>query len=157
MALAGAVQVGDNLAGGAASVQLAQPGGDVGVGVVGLGLLLHVHDYHGNVKVAHDGKHVVAGGVGEHLQDDQVHVGSAEEVAGVLCLFLGGYHAAVDDVHRGGQGLLEFGILALEFGDELRELRQVRAERDGEHADFRFGFNEHVCLLGQVGSFLNAL
>ena len=140
--LARAVEVGYDLAGGAASVEVAQPGGDVGRGVVGLRLLLHVHHHHGHVEVAHRGQHVVGGRVGEHLQDHQVNVGGAELVARLLGLLLGGHHAAVHKLNRRRQRCLEVGVLLLKVRNELGELRQVRAEGDGEHAHLGASLHE---------------
>ena len=151
MALACAVEVGHDLAGGAAGVEVAEPGGDVGGGVVGLGLLLDVDDDHGDVEVTHGGQDVVARGVGEHLQDHEVDVRGAEEVARLLGRLLGGDHASVDELDGRGQGRLEVGVLLLEVGNELRELRQVGAERDGEDADLCLGVDEHGFLLVVLG------
>ena len=58
-ALAGTVQVGHHLADGAAGIEFAQPGGNVGFGVVGGQFLLHVDDDDGHIEVAHGGQHVV--------------------------------------------------------------------------------------------------
>ena len=148
MALASTVQVGNHLARSAACIQLAEPDGDIGVGVVRLRLLLHVHNHNGNIQVAYGREHVVAGCVGEHLKDYQVNVGSAEDIACILSLLLGGYHTAVDKLDRGGERFLECSVLRLELGYQLRELRQVRAECDGEYTDFCLGVYEHSCLLG---------
>ena len=139
-ALAGTVEVGYHLAGGSASVELAQPGGDVGLVVVGSGLLLEVDDDDGHVEVAHGGKHVVGRAVGEHLQDDEIDVGSAELVACFHRLLLGGHHAAIDDLDGVGEGLLECCVLCFKLGNELRELWEVCAKGDGEYADAGFGF-----------------
>ena len=143
MTLAGAVKVGHDLAGGAAGVQIAQPRGDVGVGVVGLGLLLHVDHDDGHVQVAHDRQHVVARGIGEHLQDNQIDVLGAELVAGDLGLLLGGHHAAVDKLDSRGQRGLKVLVLLLKIGNELRELRKIGTEGDREDANLGLGVNEH--------------
>ena len=139
-ALAGTVEVGYHFAGGTASVELAKPGGDVGLLVVGSQLLLEVDDDDGHVEVAHGGEHVVGGAVGEHLEDDEVNVGSAELVAGYHRLLLGGYHATIDELDGVGEGLLECFILGFELGNELWELGEIGAKGDGEHADAGFGF-----------------
>ena len=125
MALAGTLEVGHHLAHGSAGIELAQPGGDVGIGIVGSLLLLDVHQHHGHVEVAHGGQHVVGGAIGEQLQDDEVDVGGAELVASGHRHFLGGHHASVDDLDGVGEGFLERLVLRLEFGNELWELRQV--------------------------------
>ena len=133
-ALAGTVQVGHHLADGTAGVQLAEPCGDVGLRVVGCQLLLHVHDDHGDIEVAHGGQHIIRGAVGEHLQDDEVDVGGAELVASLHRLLLRGHHAAVDNLDRRRQRLLERLVLSLKLRDELWELRQVCLQCNGEHA-----------------------
>ena len=141
VALAGALQISDHLADSAAGVQLAQPGGGVGVGVVGGLLLLHVDEDDGHVEVAHGGQHIVRGSVGQQLQNDKVNVGGAELIARGHGLLLGGDDAAVDDIDGVGQRLFEGGVLALKLGDQRGELRQVSAQRNGEHANAGFGFD----------------
>ena len=143
VALAGALQVGHHLAHGAAGVQLAQPGGSVGGGVLGCALLLNVHQHHGHVQVPHGGQHIVARGVGQQLQDHQVYVRGAELVARRHRQLLGGDDAAVDQLHRIGDAGLELRVLALELGHQGRELGQVGPQSDGENAHSCFGFNQH--------------
>ena len=143
MTLAGTVKVGHDLARSAAGVQIAQPRGDVGVGVVGLGLLLHVDYNDGHIQVAHDRQHIVARGIGEHLQDNQVDVLGADLVAGDLGLLLGGHHTAVDKLDSRGQRDLKVFVLLLKIGNELRELRKIGAEGDRENANLGLGVNEH--------------
>ncbi len=143
MTLAGAVKVGHDLSGGAAGVQIAQPRGDVGIGIVGLGLLLHVDHDDGHIQVAHDRQHVVARGIGEHLQDDQVDVLGAELVAGDLGLLLGGHHAAVDKLDSRGQRGLKVLVLLFKVGNELRELRKIGTEGDREDADLGTSIYKH--------------
>ena len=144
MTLAGTVKVGHDLAGGAAGVQVAQPRGDVGVSVVGLGLLLHIDHDDGHIQVAHDRQHVVARGIGEHLQDDQVDVLGAELVASDLGLLLGGHHAAVNKLDCRGQRGLKVLVLLLEVGNELRKLRKIGTEGDRKDANLGLGVNEHL-------------
>ena len=141
VALTGALQISDHLADSAAGVQLTQPGGGVGVGVVGGLLLLHVDEDDGHVEVAHGGQHIVRGSVGQQLQNDKVNVGGAELIARGHGLLLGGDDAAVDDLDGVGQRLFEGGVLALKLGDQRGELRQVSAQRNGEHANAGFGFD----------------
>ena len=81
-ALAGTIQVGHHFANGSAGIQLAQPCRNVGLGIVGSQLLLQVHDNDGNVEVANGRQHVIRCAVGQHLQDDEVNIGSTELVAG---------------------------------------------------------------------------
>ena len=141
VALTGALQISDHFADSAAGVQLTQPGGGVGVGVVGGLLLLHVDEDDGHVEVAHGGQHIVRGSVGQQLQNDKVNVGGAELIARGHGLLLGGDDAAVDDLDGVGQRLFEGGVLALKLGDQRGELRQVSAQRNGEHANAGFGFD----------------
>lgn len=143
MTLASALQVGHHLAHGTTGIQLAQPSGGVGIGVVRGFLLLDIHQYHGYVQVAHGGQHIVRGGVGQQLQNDQINVRGAELVACGHGKFLGGNDAAVHDFHGVGDGLFEDGVLLLKFGHEGRKLGQIRAQSNGEHANTGFGFNEH--------------
>ena len=141
--LAGALQICHHLTHGAAGVQFAQPGGSIGVGIVRGFLLLDIHQHHGYVQVAHGGQHIVRGGVGQQLQNDQINVRGAELVACGHGKFLGGNDAAVHDFHGVGDGLFEVGVLLLKFGHEGRKLGQIRAQSNGEHANTGFGFNEH--------------
>lgn len=141
--LAGTVKVGYDLTGSTAGVQIAQPRGDIGVGVVGLGLLLHVDHDDGHVQVAYDRQHVVARGIGEHLQDDQVDILGAELVARDLSLFLGGHHTAVDKLDGRRQRGLKVLVLLLKVGNELRELRKIGTEGDRKDANLGLGVNEH--------------
>ena len=115
--LAGALQICHHLTHGAAGVQFAQPGGSIGVGIVRGFLLLDIHQHHRHIQIANSGQHIIAGGVGEQLQNDQINVRGAELVA---C-----------------------GVLLLKFGHEGRELGQIRTQCDGKHANTGFGFNEH--------------
>ena len=69
--LASTLQVGHHLAHGTTGIQLAQPSGGVGIGVVRGFLLLDIHQYHGYVQVAHGGQHIVRGSVGQQLQNDK--------------------------------------------------------------------------------------
>ncbi len=78
MTLAGALQISDHLADSAAGVQLTQPGGGVGVGVVRGFLLLDVHQHDRDIQIPHSRQHVVGSGVGQQLQDHQVHICSAK-------------------------------------------------------------------------------
>ena len=139
VALARALKVGHHLAHRAAGVELAQPGGGIGVGVVGRFLLLEVNEHHGHVQIAHGGEHIVARGVGQKLEDHKIHVGRAELVAGLHRLFLGGDKAAVDELDRVGDALFEIRVLRLKLRHQGRELGQIRAQRDGENADACFG------------------
>ena len=83
MALAGTLQVGYHLTDGTACIEVTQPDGDIGVGIVGSQLLLKVHDHNGNVEVAYSGQHIIRGAIGQHLKDDKIDIGSAELVAGL--------------------------------------------------------------------------
>ena len=143
MTLAGAVKVGHDLAGGTAGVQVAQPRGNVGVGVIGLSLLLHVDHDDGHVQVTHDRQHVVARGIGEHLQDDQVDILGTELVARDLSLLLGGHHTAVDKLDGRGQRGLKVLVLLLKIGNELRELRKIGTQGNREDANLGLSVNEH--------------
>ena len=78
---------------------------------------------------------------GQQLQNDKVNVGGAELIARGHGLLLGGNDAAVDDLDGVGQRLFEGGVLALKLGDQRGELRQVSAQRNGEHANAGFGFD----------------
>ena len=149
MALAGALQVSHHLAHSAAGIQLTQPRGGVGVGVIGGTALLDVHQHHRHVQIPHGGQHVVAGGVGQKLQNHQVHIGGAELVPRRLGQLLGGDDAAVHDLDGVGDGLFEIGILGLELRHQAGELGQVRAQRDGEHPHAGLGFHKR---LGHWGS-----
>ena len=149
VALAGALEVGHHLAHGAARIGDAEPlGGACGVEVEAAHLL-EVHEDDGHVEVADGGEHVVAGGVGEQLAEDDVDVGGAELVARGGSGLLGGADAAVDDLDGVGQGGDEVGILLLELGNELRELGQVRAEGDGEDGCLCLGLYEHGGVLSK--------
>ena len=143
MALAGALEVGHHLAHGAARIADAQPLGRAGSIEVEAAHLLEVDQNDGHVEVADGGQHVVAGGIGEQLAEDEVDVGRAELVACRGSGLLGGAHAAVDDLDCAGQRGHEVGVLLLELGHELGELREVRAQRDGEDGDLGLGVDEH--------------
>ena len=143
VALAGPLQVGHHLAHRAAGVQLAQPGGGVGVGVVGRALFLHVDQHHRHVQVPHGGQHIVAGGVGQKLQDDQVHVRGAELVPRGHGQLFGGDDAPVDQLDRRGDGLFEGCVLPLELGDQAGELGQIGPQRNGKDAHTGFGVDQH--------------
>ena len=148
MALAGALKVGHHLAHGAAGVQFAQPFGGVGVGVVRRAQFLDVDQHHRHVQVAHGGQHVVAGGVGQQLQHDEVDVGGAELVARGLGLLFGGDDAAVHQLNTGGEHRFKVGVLALKLRHQAGELRQVRAQRDGEYAHAGLGRDQRRCHCG---------
>ena len=139
MTLSGTLEVGHHLAHGAAGIELAQPGCGIGVGIVRGFLLLEVDQYHGYVQIPHSRQHVVAGGIGQQLEDHEVDVGRAEFVAGLHGLFLGGDKAAVNELNRVGNALFELRVLALKLGNQRRKLGQIGAQCDGEHADAGFG------------------
>ena len=141
MALSGPLQVGHHLPHGAAGVQLTQPLGGVGVLVVRGAELLDVHQHHGHVQIPDGGEHIVGGGVGEQLEDDQIHVGGAELVPGLLGQLLGGDDAAVDELYGIGDRGLEVFILALKFRHQGRELGQIGPQGNGEHAHAGFCLN----------------
>ena len=141
MALSGALQVGHHLPHGAAGVQLAQPLGGVGVLVVRGAELLDVHQHHGHVQIPDGGEHIVGGGVGEQLEDDQIHVGGAELVPGLLGQLLGGDDAAVDELHGIGNHGLKGLVLGLELRHQRGELGQIGPQGNGEHAHAGFCFN----------------
>ncbi len=135
MALAEALKVRDDLARCAAGVADAEPCRDVSGVIVERLHLLQVHDDDRDIQVSHGRKIVVGGRIGQHLQEDDVDVCRAEEVAGFLSLLLGRHHTAVDDLDRVREHLLEIRVLALELRYELRELGQVCAQRDGKYTD----------------------
>ncbi len=139
VALAGTLKVGDHLAHGAAGVQRAEPGGRVGVGIVRRFFLLQIDEHDRDVEVAHGGQHVIGGGIGQQLQDHEIHVGGAELVARGHRELLGRDKAAVDQFDRIGDALFKVLILALKFRHEGGKLGQIGAERDGENADACFG------------------
>ena len=141
MALACTLEVSDHLAHSAAGVEFAQPGGDVGVGVVGCLLLLDVDQHNGHIQIAHGGQHIIRGSVGQQLQNDKVNIRGAELIARGHGLLLGGDDAAINDFHGVRQGLFEGGILALKLRHQRGELRQIRAQRNGKHANAGFGFD----------------
>ena len=139
--LTGTIQVGHHLTDGTAGIELAQPDGNVRLCVIGSQLLLHVYDDHRHIQVAHGRQHIIRGAIGQHLQDDEIHVGRTELIAGLHRLFLRGHHSTVDNLDGRGQCLLECCILSLKLRYELWELRQVCSECNGEHAHPCFGFN----------------
>ena len=138
--LAGTIQVGHHLADGTTGIEFAQPGGNVGLGIVGSQLFLYVDNHDGHVQIAHGRQHIVRSAIGQHLQDDQVYIGCTELVACCHRLLLGGHHAAVNNLDGVGQRLLEGCILSLKLGYELRELWQVCLQRNTEHTYSCFGF-----------------
>ena len=125
--LSGPFQVGHHFAHSPAGVEFAQPGGGVSVGVIGGFLFLYVHQHHGHIQIPDSGEHVVAGSVGEQLQDHQIHVRRPELVPSFHSLFLGGHDAAIHQFHGIGDQLFEILILALKLRHQGRELGQVRA------------------------------
>ena len=139
--LAGTVQVSHHLTDGTAGIQLAQPDGNIGLSVIGSQFLLHIHDDYRHIEVAHRRQHIIRGAIGEHLQDNEVHIGSTELITGLHRLFLGGHHSAINDFDGFWQCFLECSILSLKLRNELWELRQVCSECDGEHAHPCFCFN----------------
>ena len=139
MTLAGALQIRHHLAHGAAGIKLAQPGGSVGVGVIRRLLLLEVDKHHRHIQIPHSRQHVVGGGISQQLQDHKIHIGGAELVARGHGLLLGGDDASVNEFDRIGDARFEIRILALELGDQARELGQVRAQGDSEYADACLG------------------
>ena len=143
MALAETLKVSDNLAGRAACVADAEPCRDVRGVIVERFHLLQVYDHDRNVQVTDGRKIVVRSRVGEHLQEDDIDVRRAEEVAGFLSLLLGRHHPAVDDLDRVREALLELFVLALELRHELRELGQIGAQRDGKYTNLRFCIDQH--------------
>ncbi len=113
MALAGPLQVGHHLSHGAA----------------------------GHVQIPHGGQHVVGGGVGQQLEDDQVHIGGAKLVSRLLGQLLGGDNTAVDQLHGIGNHGLKSLVLGLELRHQGRELGQISAQGNGEHTHTGFCFN----------------
>ena len=141
MALSRPLQIGHHLAHRPAGVELAQPGGGIGVGVIRGLLLLEVHQHHRHVQIPDGGQHIVGGGVGQQLQNHQVHVGGPELVPSGLSQLLGGNDAAVDELHAVRQLLFESRILAPELRDQRRELGQIGPQGNGEHAYPGSGFH----------------
>ena len=141
MALAGPLQVGHHLPHGAAGIQLAQPLGGVSMLVVRGAELLDVDQHHGHVQIPHGGQHVVGGGVGQQLEDDQVHIGGAKLVSRLLGQLLGGDNTAVDQLHGIGNHGLKSLVLGLELRHQGRELGQISAQGNGEHTHTGFCFN----------------
>ena len=135
------IQVGNHFAGGTASIQLAQPGWDVGFGIIRSLFLLEVHDDDRNVQVANSRQHIVRGAIGEHLQNHEIDVSCAELIAGSHRLLLGGHHTAINDLDRIGKRFLECGILAFELWYKLGELWEICSEGNREHTYPCFGFN----------------
>ena len=102
---------------------------------------MQVHQHHGHVQIPDGGEHIVGGGVGQQLDDDQIHIRSPELVTGSGGQLLGGDDAAVDQLDRIRQGLLEGFVLALKFGHQTRELGKISPQRDGKYTDSGFGFD----------------
>ncbi len=142
MSLAGTLEVSDHFADSAAGVEFAEPGRDVGLFIDRRQFLLDVDQNDGDVEVSDCRQHVVGRSIRQELQDDEVDIGGAELVAGCHGLLFGSDDAAVDEFDAVRDvGGFEVLVLGIKFRDQLRELRQVRTERDGEDADFRFGFD----------------
>ena len=137
--LAGTLEVSDHFADRAAGVELAKPGGSIGVSIVGSFLFLNVDQNDRHIQIADSGEHIVACCVGQKLQDHKVHIGCAEFVARGHGHFLSRDKTAVNQLNRIRNALFEFGVLRLELRNEGRELGQIRAQRDGEDADTSFG------------------
>ena len=138
VSLSCALKVSDHLADSAACIELAKPCRCIGVGVIRRLEFLYVHQNNRHVDVANSGKHVVRGRVGEKLADHQVYVRRAELVACRLGQLFGRADSAVNDLDCVRKCLLERVVLTLELRYQRRELRQIRAERDGENADSCF-------------------
>ena len=138
--LAGTVQVGYHLTNGATGIELAEPGGDIGLGIVWSQLLLYVDNDDRNIEISDGRQHIIRGTIGEHLQDDEVNVCCAELVASSHRLLLAGHHTAVDNLDGVGQRLLECLILSLKLRNELGELWQVSLQRNAEDTYPCFGF-----------------
>ena len=64
--------------------------------------------------------------IGRQLEDDQIHVRSAELVPSRLGQLLGGDQTAVHRLYRAGEHLLKVLILSLELRDQRGELGQIR-------------------------------
>ena len=141
VALAGTLQVCNHLTYSTAGIKLAEPGWDVGVGVVWSLLFLNVHQHHRNIQVANGWKHVVGGGVGKQLKNHQIHVGGTEFITGSLRLLFGGHQPTVNQLHAVGKGLLKGCILRFKLRNQRWELRKVGTKGDGEHTHAGLRFN----------------
>lgn len=138
MTLAVAVEIGRHLADCPAGIERAEPCGDVRMLIVQCLFLLHVDQNHWHIEILDGGKHIVGRRVRQQLQDDEIHIGRAELLARRLRLLLRRDESAVDELHRAGERLLERLILPPELRNELRELRQICPECNGENATFAF-------------------
>ena len=135
MALSRALQISYHLTDGAAGIEFAEPGCRIRVGVVRSFLLLQVHEHHRYVQIAHSREHVVGSRIGKQLQDHEIHIGRTEFVTGCHSQFLGCHKTSVDQFHAVRDHTLEISILALEFRNKRRELRQISAERNRKNTN----------------------
>ena len=139
-ALAGTIQVGNHLTNSAAGIEVAQPGGNIGLGIVGSQFLLQIHNDDGHVEIANGRQHIIRGTVGQHLENDKIDISCSELITGSHRLLLGGHHATIDNLNGVWQRLLERLILSLEVWYELWELWQVCLKGNAEYTYLCFGF-----------------
>ena len=151
------LQVGNHLADSAAGVQLAQPGRRIRMFIIRRFFLLDIHKDNRHIQVTDRREHIVRSRVGQQLQDDQIHVGRTEFIAGRGRQLLGSDQSPVDQFHRIRNHLFKRFILRLKFRHKGRELRQISAQRDGENTDSCFCIDQHKLTSQNSSSLLKNL
>ena len=135
MALAGTLKVGHHLAHSTAGIEFTQPGRRIRGGILGGALFLHIDQHDRDIQVTDGRKHIIRGCIRQKLKNDQVHVCSAELVAGRHGQFFGGHNPAVDQFDRIRNPRLEIRILALKLGNQGWELGQISTQCNGKYTD----------------------
>ena len=141
--LSGPLQIGYHFTHRAAGIQFAQPCRGICVRVIRGLLLLQIDQNDRHVQIPDGGKHIVGCGVSQKLQNHEVHVSGPELIPRRHCHFFCSDNAAVNQLHAVRNHALEVRILALKLRDQRRELRQIRPQRNGEHAHTRFCLHQY--------------
>ena len=135
MSLACTLQVCHSLTYGTTGIQVTQPDGNIGIGIVRRQLLLHIDTYYRHIQITDRGKYVIGSCIGQQLQEYQIYVCSTKFITCCHSLFLGGHHATINDIYSIGNRLLEILILCLEIRHQLGELGQICSQSDGKYTD----------------------
>ena len=115
MSFAEPVQIGHHFSHSTAGIALTQPGCNIGVIIIQRFQFLNIDQDNGYIQVSDGREHIVGCGIGQQLQEYQIHISSTECVSGSLGLFLGRNDAAVYDLDGIRNRFFECVILCLEF------------------------------------------
>ncbi len=141
MTLPGTFQIRNHFANSTAGIQFPQPFFSIGIGIIRSLQLLDVHKHDRYIQISDCRQHIIAGRIGQQLQNHEIYICGTEFVSRFHREFFGCNDSAVDNIYGIGDQVFEIFVLCLKFRHQGRKLGKICAQCNSEYADSCFGIN----------------